>query len=107
MDQAGLRSQLWTHKSFLLKIYKGDQHARSALVGECSEEELKLLFYILSYVASGQIPLFKKSARKIGQDQLQKLGGFESLQYSPDVRTSISQLSGSLHELLRPLFEHK
>ncbi len=106
MDHSRLRSELQSHKSFLLNVYKGDNEMRSVLVRECSEQELKVLVHVLSFIARGEIPLFRKSAKKIGQEQLQKLRGFESIQYSPEVRISVSHLSGSLHELLRPLFEH-
>ncbi len=105
MDRSELRAAIAENKAFLRDLYNSDSDKASTLLKLCSSQELKVLFYVCSFISRGEIPLFKRSARSIGHSQLETLKQFESKTFSPDVRSQLLQLTSSLHELLRPLFE--
>ncbi len=105
MDRSELRSAIARNKEFLRELYQCDTAKAESLLKLCSSDELKVLFYVCAFIARGEIPLFKRSARVMGALQLEVVKQFDAMIFSPEVRSKLLQLTSSFHELLRPLFE--
>ncbi len=105
MDRSELRSAISANKTFLRELYKCGEKEADSLIKRCSEQELRVLFYVCVFIARGEIPLYKRSARNIGQSNLTLLKQFDGLQFTPEVSSQLLQLTSSFRDLLRPLFE--
>ncbi len=105
MDRSELRSAISAHKTFLRELYKCGEKEAESLLKRCSEQELRVLFYICLFIARGDIPLYKRAARNMGQSNLTLLKEFDGLKFTTEASSQLLQLTSSFRDLLRPLFE--